>query len=88
MASQKAYERAAERAESKLRFYIHLATYLVVCTVLVVINLSASLDYFWVIWPILGWGTAVLLHALRVFVFYGRSPVTERMIQKELRGQS
>ena len=88
MANQEAYERAKERAESKLLFYRHLSVYLAVSVLLVIINLSASPGYLWVQWPLLGWGIAVLLHALSVFVFHGRSPVVEQMIQKELRKES
>jgi len=84
MERQEAYERATARAESKLRFYTHLTVYLTVGTLLVVINLSASPETLWVVWPLAGWGVGVLLHALDVFVLRERSPVTEEMIQKEL----
>ena len=84
MARHEAYEQARQRAESKLGFYRHLATYPAVCALLTIINLSTAPDALWVLWPILGWGIAVLLHGLGVFVLNGRSPLTTRMIGKEL----
>jgi transcriptional regulator with XRE-family HTH domain len=52
----------------KLRgFYIHLAQYVVVIGFLAIVNLATSRQYFWVIWPALGWGIGILFHGLRVF---------------------
>jgi transcriptional regulator with XRE-family HTH domain len=48
-------------------FYSHLIKYLVVISLLFIINLSTSSDYLWAIWPMLGWGVGVLSHGLNVF---------------------
>ena len=84
MNNQEAYERATKRAEAKVRFYRHLIIYIAVCILLIIINFSTSAEYLWFIWPLMGWGFAVLLHALRVFAFPGEPDVTERMIMKEM----
>ncbi len=83
MEDHEAYNRAKKRAEAKLGFYVHLSVYIVVCTLLVVINLFTSPDQMWAIWPLMGWGIGLLFHALSVFVFHGPSGVTERMIERE-----
>ena len=57
--------------EAKSDFYRHLAVYVVVNLLLVVINLVTSRDYFWAMWPLLGWGIGLAFHALRVFAFDG-----------------
>lgn len=85
MADQDARQRATRRVEAKLSFYVHLTVYLAVGAFLVIVNLSTSTDYLWVKWPLMGWGVAILLHGLSVFVFNGRSSVTERMIEREMR---
>lgn len=85
MENQEAYQRVKGRLESKYGFYRHLAIYVVVCMLLLTINLSASADYLWVIWPLIGWGFAVFLHTLRVFVFPGGSIITEEMIEEEMK---
>jgi transcriptional regulator with XRE-family HTH domain len=50
-------------------FYIHLAQYLVVITVLTVINLVTHPSKLWFFWPALGWGIGVLAHAAATFEF-------------------
>jgi len=84
MNNQEAYQRAKKRVTAKVRFYRHLTIYIAVSILLIIINVSTSTEYLWFIWPLMGWGLAVLLHALRVFAFSGESGVTERMIEKEM----
>jgi hypothetical protein len=84
MNNQEVYERAKKRVEAKVGFYRHLTIYIAVCALLIIINFSTSTEYIWFIWPLMGWGFAVLLHALKVFAFPGESDVTERMIEKEM----
>ena len=74
-----------DRVEAKLGFYVHLTVYLLVGVLLVALDLSASPGLTWAQWPLLGWGTGVLFHALGVFVFRGPSAFTERMIENEMR---
>lgn len=50
-------------------FYIHLAQYVVVITVLAVINLVTHPSKLWFFWPALGWGIGVLAHAAATFEF-------------------
>jgi transcriptional regulator with XRE-family HTH domain len=61
-------EEEAFRYVRNLRhFYGHLARYAVVIPLLWLINWYASPHVIWAIWPTLGWGIGILLHALRVF---------------------
>ena len=48
-------------------FYIHLLVFVMVMTMLLVVNLATP-GVWWVQWVFLGWGIGVLAHAL---VFYG-----------------
>lgn len=48
-------------------FYTHALQYGVVMTGLLIINLLTSPDFFWVIFPALGWGVGLLVHGLSVF---------------------
>ena len=61
------YEKAAKRAEELKEFYQHLVSYVVVNAFLVVVNLLTSPGYKWFVWPLLGWGIGVALHAAGVF---------------------
>jgi len=47
--------------------YVHVMQYVLVNSVLAVINLLASPHVLWVVWPILGWGIGLAAHAMRVF---------------------
>ena len=62
-----AYQRAAQRVEELKGFYSNLISYCLVIPVLVFVNLYTSPDYKWFIWPMLGWGFGVSMHALKVF---------------------
>ena len=50
-------------------FYIHLAQYVVVISVLAVINLVTHPSKLWFFWPDLGWGIGILAHAAATFEF-------------------
>ena len=66
--SVNADEEAAFRHVRKIRgFYGHLARYVIVIGALAIFNFIKSPNYFWVIWPALGWGLAILFHGMRVF---------------------
>lgn len=84
MERQEAYERAKQRVEAKIGFYVHLFVFIGVNMLLAVINYMTSPEYWWAKWPLMGWGFAVIVHAFFVFVFTGMQ-VTEAMIEKEMR---
>ena len=84
MQNQDAYEHAKRRVEAKLGFYIHLAVYVAVNILLVVLNLVFSPGYLWFLWPLGGWGIGLAFHALAVYVFPSGGIVKERMIQREM----
>ena len=88
MENQEAYQRAKKRVEAKLGFYIHLAVYMFVNTAVIVINISTSPEYFWFVWPLLGWGIGLFFHGMDVFVFSGRSSIMEKMIEKEMKKET
>jgi hypothetical protein len=67
MDEQTRYQKAKERVEEIKSFYLHLVAYLLVNSVLVVINLLTSPEYLWFIWPIMGWGIGLVIHGISVF---------------------
>jgi hypothetical protein len=88
MDNQEAYQRAKRRVEAKIGFYIHLAVYILVNVLLIVINLSTSTQYLWFKWPLIGWGIGVIFHALGVFVLSSGSIIKEHLIEKEMKKQA
>ncbi len=58
---------AMKYAQKLKGFYRHLSIYALVIPALIALNYFNSPNYFWAIWPILGWGIGLAFHALRVF---------------------
>jgi hypothetical protein len=67
MDEQARYQEAKRRVEEIKGFYLHLVSYLFVNAALVVINLLTSPEYLWFIWPLVGWGVGLIVHAFSVF---------------------
>ena len=84
MENQEVYESARKKVEAKLRFRIHLWVFIGVMTLLFLINIVNTPEYLWFKWPLFGWGFAVVMHALRVFVFPEKLTITEGMITKQM----
>lgn len=84
MKNQEVYANAKKKIESRMSFYTHLAVYLMVISLLTILNLTVAGDYFWAIWPMIGWGSGLILHGLFTFVFDAESSLKERLIEKEL----
>lgn len=62
-----AYQRAAKRVEELKGFYSNLISYCLVIPFLAFINLYTSPEYLWFVWPMLGWGFGLSMHALKVY---------------------
>ncbi len=84
MERQEAYKRAQKRVAAKVGFYIHFAIYLIVSIALMSINFSSSSENLWFKWLVMGWGIGILFHAMSVYVFYGKTFITKKMIEKEM----
>ncbi|HEX2912818.1 MAG TPA: 2TM domain-containing protein [Chloroflexia bacterium] len=88
---QEAYKQAERRVRAKLGFYWHLASYVIVNGLLIIVYLITGpvpgfYSYPWFVWPMFGWGIGLLFHYLGVFVFSNvNSEATRRqMIEAEM----
>ena len=63
----KLYYKAKARVNELKGFYSNLTNYLIVNSILVVVNLYLDPTYLWVWWVFLGSCFAVLIHGLQVF---------------------
>lgn len=73
-------EQAVAQLKKKRDFRGHLFIYVAVNAMLVVIWAITGGDFFWPIFPILGWGVGVAANAWDV---YGRKPISEEEIRRE-----
>ncbi|SKB83828.1 hypothetical protein SAMN05660776_0044 [Salegentibacter holothuriorum] len=62
-----AYLRAQKQVKAERDFYGHLTSYLIVIPVLGLFNFLTYDEFFWVIFPAIGWGIGVFFHGLSVF---------------------
>ena len=76
MNNQKTEQTAYQNAKPKVEFKIHLINYIVINTILAVINLTLTPDYIWFKWPLLGWGIGIIFHALSVY-YSGNTSIKE-----------
>ena len=74
-------EAAVRRLKSKRDFRNHVAIYVIVNALLVVIWAATGAGYFWPIWPIAGWGIGLAFNAWAV---YYERPITEEEIRREM----
>jgi hypothetical protein len=73
-------EQAVAQLKKKRDFRSHVFIYVAVNAMLVVIWAITGADFFWPIFPILGWGVGVAANAWDV---YGRKPISEEEIRRE-----
>lgn len=79
------YAKARKRAEAKYGFFVHAAIYAAVMVLLVLINVLTLPGTIWFIWPLIGWGFAVALHGVRVYLLADKTVVLDALTERELR---
>lgn len=75
MKDQEALKRAQKRLKKVKAFYSHLATYVLVMSFLIAINLWRSPEHLWFIYPLFGWGLGLAFQGFGTFgfnPFFGR----------------
>lgn len=67
-------DRRLERARDRGELKDHATRYAAMMTLLVLIWAITGADYFWPVWPMLGWGIGLASHAGRVLPARARAP--------------
>ncbi|MBP1632625.1 MAG: hypothetical protein H6Q11_913 [Acidobacteria bacterium] len=81
MSDDERRESAIKRLKAKREFWQHVVIYVLVNSLLVVIwAVTNEGTYFWPMWPLLGWGIGLAMHAWDTF----RRPISEEAIRKEM----
>lgn len=81
MDEQQLRDEALTSLKRKAEFRTHLITYLLVNGMLVVIWAMTSGGFFWPIFPMLGWGVGLSIHAYEA---YARQRPSEDRITQEM----
>lgn len=64
------YQEVKKQVEEIKGFYGHLVSFIVVMAALIFVNLRFTPTYLWFFYPMLGWGTGLFFHAVRVFHWF------------------
>lgn len=72
---------ALERIKQKKAFQKNLFSYLAINAFLIVIWAVSGAGFFWPVFALAGWGMGLAFHG---YSAYGRKPVTEAEIQREM----
>ena len=79
------YREARKRVQAKKEFFRHLGTYFVMSVFFFMLNAATSFGSWWFIWPMMGWGLAVLFHYVDVFGIPGVDPISQEWEEREMR---
>ena len=60
------YQHARQKVQRRKKFYGHVISWVIMSIFFILLNLATT-DYFWAIFPILGWGIGVAFHGIQVF---------------------
>jgi len=77
------YKKAKKRVKDKRRFYTHVISWAIMSVFFILLNIFTS-NFFWAIFPILGWGIMLAFHGIRVFSTVYGDVWEEREIEKEM----
>ena len=78
---QQLERQARQRAGAKLGWYMHAFVYVAVN--LLLLTLSFASGRHWAVFPLLGWGLALAIHGVVVFVLTGGAGLYQRLLQQE-----
>jgi 2TM domain len=74
---------AHKRAKAKAGWFLHAGIYLLVNAVL--ISVSVWQGRYWSIFPAMGWGLGLLIHAIAVWCTGVGSALREHLVERERR---
>ena len=85
MSDDDLYKRASKRADEKIGFYKHLASFILVNIIFVIINLLTSNSQGWFYWISGLWAIGLVAHFFKIFIGNGKLEDNRvDMIQKEM----
>lgn len=87
MTEEEAYIKAKKRVKAKKDFYIHFGSFISTSLFLFVVNYLTSPEFWWFLFPTMGWLIGIVSHYISVFGISGVSgdDWEEQEVEKELR---
>ena len=86
MNNEKLYHRAERRVDEKIKFYNKVFRYILINSILFIVNLIFTPGIWWCSAVLLFWGIGIIVRFINVFVIYNHfdENYRERMIEKEI----
>ena len=86
MSENELYKRAEKRADEKIGFYRHLYSFIAVNILFIIMNVIFSPNEWWFYWITVFWGIGLIIHFLKVFVFFEKfdDKYRDKMTEKEM----
>jgi hypothetical protein len=87
MTEEEAYHKAKKKVKAKKGFYMHFGSFCATTLFLFTINFLTSPNFWWFLFPTLGWGIGIVSHYIAVFGIAGPSGEDweEQELEKEMR---
>jgi hypothetical protein len=61
------YTEELKKVQKLKLFYTHTVAFLIINTLLLILNLAINPAYLWFLWPLLFWTKGLVLHAVSTF---------------------
>ena len=86
MSEDDLYNRAARRADEKIKFHRHLYSFIFVNLMFIIMNVVFSPGEWWFYWITVFWGIGLIGHFLKAYVFSEKldDGYRDKMIEKEM----
>lgn len=87
MTEEEVYRKAKKKVNAKKGFYIHFGSFCATTLFLFTINYLTSPNFWWFLFPTLGWGIGIVSHYITVFGISGPSGEDweDKELEKEMR---
>lgn len=86
MTEREIYERAKKKVNAKKGFFVHFTCYAIFTIFLFTLNMRTSPEFWWSLFPILGWGMGVVGHYTNVFGLpFAGGDWEEKELEKEMK---
>ena len=87
MYSKDEIKKARKQVKKKKEFYQHLMTYVTTMAFLIAVNLLTPTDHIWFVYPMMGWGMAIIFHYVDVFGVPGFGMLDKNWEEQELENE-
>lgn len=87
MYSKEEVKKARKQVKKKKEFYQHLMTFVTSMAGLIILNMLTEPTHLWFVYPLMGWGMAIIFHYVDVFGVPGFGMLDKNWEERELENE-